>query len=82
MKLGFMELLDTSGLPEESKKFFETMDEKMGTARFIRAEICGKYRAGNLPRHSLLCHEDAALLLHRHAYPRRTGNRSRPSHVS
>lgn len=32
MKLGFMELLDTSGLPEESKKFFEAMDEKMGTA--------------------------------------------------
>lgn len=28
MKLGFMELLDTSGLPEESKKFFEAMDEK------------------------------------------------------
>lgn len=34
----------------------------MGAARFIRPEICRKYRVGDFPRHSLLCHEDAALL--------------------
>ena len=30
MKLGFLELMDTSGLSEENKKFFESLDEKMG----------------------------------------------------
>lgn len=28
MKLGFLELMDTSGLSEENKKFFESLDEK------------------------------------------------------
>jgi len=32
MKLGFLELMDTSGLSEENKKFFEALDEKIGTA--------------------------------------------------
>ena len=32
MKLGFLELMDTSGLSEENKKFFESLDEKMGEA--------------------------------------------------
>ena len=32
MKLGFLELMDTSGLSEENKKFFEALDENIGTA--------------------------------------------------
>ena len=32
MKLGFLELMDTSDLSEENKKFFESLDEKMGEA--------------------------------------------------
>lgn len=32
MKLGFLELMDTSGLSEENKKFFEALDDKIGTA--------------------------------------------------
>ena len=32
MKLGFLELMDTSGLSEENKKFFEALDDKIETA--------------------------------------------------
>ncbi|WP_314838106.1 hypothetical protein [Solobacterium moorei] len=33
------------------------------------------------PAKEELCHENPALLLHRHAYSRRAGHRGRPAHV-
>jgi DNA polymerase bacteriophage-type len=43
--------------------------QEMGTPRLLRSEIRGEHRAGHIPRHPVLCHEDAPLLPDRHARP-------------